>query len=340
MYIVLAFALAGLNFGYAGQAPDHIAELINKIWHFYENWVKTILIFLGGFLALRLSGKRGRTYLRRKNLIGFMIAALVIHIFGPYFFNNPNLYYFAMPLPWTNQPLQLMVPGTNFYLSFTALQGKAAVGPTLLFYLVVTAVVFIGTVIYGRRWQCSTLCLFSGFVAEVFAPAFPLIGKPKKAGTALLRLFKVLRWLFLTLAIFFTAVWLLLIAGLPLTGNLALLSQLEIYKYLLFDLIAAMLLWTFFTGRGYCYYCPLGTVTGLIGRTAGQRILTNLQECISCGKCNRACPMAINIMNSAAQGKEVDDLNCVGCGHCIDACPTATLAYTTRLTRPLQQSHH
>lgn len=334
MYIILAFALAGLNFGYAGQASDHIAELINKIWHFYENWIKTILIFLGGFLALRFRSKRGRTYLYRKNLIGFIIAALVIHIFGPYFFSNPNLYYFAMPLPWTNQPLQLMVPGTNFYLSFTALQGKAAVGPTLLFYLFVTAVVFIGTVIYGRRWQCSTLCLFSGFVSEVFAPAFPLIGKPKKAGTAFLRLFKVLRWLFLTVALFFTAAWLLLITGFPLNGNLDLLSQLEIYKYLLFDLIAAMLLWTFITGRAYCYYCPLGTVMGLIGRAAGQRILTNLQECISCGKCNRACPMAINIMNFAAQGKEVDDLNCVGCGHCIDACPTATLAYTTKLIRP------
>lgn len=283
---------------------------------------------------MRLTQRAGRTSLRRKNLAGFFITALVIHIIGPYLFNNPDLYYFAMPLPWTNQPLQLIVPGTDFHENFLALHGKTGLTATLLFYLFITIVVFTGTIIRGRRWQCSTLCLFSGFVSEVFAPAFPLVGKRKKAGPFALKLFTVLRWVFLVIALFFTLYWLLIIGGIITAGNFTFFSRLEIYKYLFFDLIAAMLLWTFFTGRGYCYYCPLGTVTGLLGQAAGQGIITNLKECISCGKCNRVCPMAIDIMSDAGEGRVVKNLNCVGCGHCVDTCPTDTLAYATRFSQP------
>lgn len=256
----------------------------------------------------------------------------MVHIIGPYLLRYPDLYYFAMPLPWTNQPLQLLVEGSDFNLSFIALQGESALKTVLLLYFSFSAIVFIGTIIRGRRWQCSTLCLFSGFVSEVFAPVFPLVGKKKKAGPGLIKIFSILRWLFFCIAIFFSGFWLLQAAGLNLPGNLALFTRVEIYKYLLFDLIAALLLWSFFTGRGYCFYCPLGTVTGLIGQAAGQRIETNLTECIKCGKCNQACPMAIDILNCAREAKAVVNLNCVGCGHCVDSCPKETLAYITKFS--------
>ncbi len=329
-YIVMAFVLAGLNFGYAEQAPEHIAALIKTTWHFYENELKTAFIAVGGYLTLRLAGKKARTRMRRNNLIGFLCAALVVHIFGPYLINYPDLYYFAMPLPWTNQPLQLMVAGSDFNLSFIAYQGEKIFRTVLAFYFSVTALVLIGTLIRGRRWQCSTLCLFSGFVSEVFAPAFPLIGKKIKAGPRLIKLFMVLRWLFFIAALFFSGFWLLQVAGFNLPGNLSLFTQIEIYSYLLFHLIAALLLWTFFTGRGYCYYCPLGTATALLGRAVGQRIQTNLTECISCKKCNQVCPMSIDILSSAREGEPVINLNCVGCGHCVDICPKETLSYVTK----------
>ena len=332
LYILMAFVLAGLNFGYAEQAPEHIAAMIKATWHFYENELKTVFIAVGGYLTLRIAGKNNLTGMRRNNLIGFFFAALVVHIFGPYLLNYPDLYYFAMPLPWTNQPLQLMVAGSDFNISFTADHGVNVLRAVLVFYFSVTAIVLIGTIIRGRRWQCSTLCLFSGFVSEVFAPAFPLIGKKIKAGTRLIKLFAVLRWIFFIVAIFFSGFWLLQVAGFNLPGSLSLFTQIEIYYYLLFHLVAALLLWTFFTGRGYCYYCPLGTVTALLGRAVGQCIQTNLTECISCKKCNQVCPMSINILSSARQGKPVINLNCVGCGHCVDTCPKETLSYVTRFS--------
>jgi len=333
LYIVMAFVLAGLNFGYADQAPAHIAALIETAWHFYENELKTVFIGVSGYLTIQLAKNNGRTKMRRNNLIGFFCAALVVHVFGPYLLNYPDLYFFAMPLPWTNQPLQLLVAGSDFYINFLADQGERALRAVIIFYFSVTAIVFIGTIFRGRRWQCSTLCLFSGFISEVFAPVFPLIGKKNKADPGLIKLFMVLRWFFFLVALFFSGFWLLQVAGLDLPGSLSLISQIEIFKYLLFDLIAALLLWSFFTGRGYCYYCPLGTVTALIGRAGGQQIKTDLTECIKCGKCNQACPMAIDILSCARDGKPVIDLNCVGCGHCVDSCPKETLSYVTSLCR-------
>lgn len=71
LYIALAFILAGLNFGYASLAPEHIAALIKTSWHFYENELKTIFIIIGSYLTLRLIRKSGRAELRRNNLLGF-----------------------------------------------------------------------------------------------------------------------------------------------------------------------------------------------------------------------------------------------------------------------------
>ena len=108
-----------------------------------------------------------------------------------------------------------------------------------------------------------------------------------------------------------------------------LMGKLEIYKYLSAELLMMMFFWIVFTGRGYCYYCPLVTVLGLLGKLSGQKIVTNRSSCISCGQCNATCPMTIDIMSKASAGEPVTSLNCVGCGHCVDPCPTETLAYET-----------
>jgi len=108
------------------------------------------------------------------------------------------------------------------------------------------------------------------------------------------------------------------------------MGKVENYKYLTTELLMAMFFWVAFIGRGYCYYCPLGTVLGLISKVAGQRITTDKTKCVQCGKCNKACPMSINIKDNAKDGKAATELRCVGCGHCVDACPTRNLAYSTR----------
>lgn len=329
IYIILCFVIAGLNYGYASRASAATAAFITWFWHFYENWIKTFFIIVCSFLTIRITGTSQATAMRKRNLIGFIAAAMVVHILTPLFLGNSELYFFTMPLPWTTTPLQLLYPQSAFYVSRFPVWGAAGITSALVFYVCFSAIVIIGTLLLGRRWQCSTLCLFNGFASEVFAPAIPLIGKAKEMKPDTLRFFSLLKWAFLAVALFFTSYWVLYLSGIPLAGNIQVIRKAEEYTYLSGELLAAMFFWVAFIGRGYCYYCPLGTVLGLLGKAAGQKIVTDNSECIQCGQCNKACGMAIDLKSRAQKGEAVQDLRCVGCGHCVDACPTRTLSYTT-----------
>ncbi len=329
IYIILCFVLAGLNYGYVKTAPEAVGKAITWFWHFYENWIKTLFIIVASFLTLRIVNQSKRTTMRKKNLKGFILAALCVHILSPILLNNNELYFFAMPLPWTTTPLQLLAEESSFYTSRFPLWGAAGITSALIFYIVISVIVVMGTLLLGRRWQCSTLCLFNGFASEVFAPAFPLIGKKKTTKPKTVRLLMILKWVMFALALFFTGYWLLLLSGIQTIENYNLIGKIEIYKYLSAELLMMMFFWIIFVGRGYCYYCPLGTVLGFISKISGQKIITNLTKCINCGQCNLACPMAIDLQSNALKGEPVTSLRCVGCGHCVDACRPKTLSYTT-----------
>ena len=331
-YILLCLVIAGLNYGYAQQAHPQTAKLIEWIWHFYENWIKTFFILVCSWLTFRLIRKTKRATMRKGNLIGLSITALLVHILLPLLLHNPELYLFSMPLPWNSFPLQLLIPGSLLQTGKITLWGFAGIQAVLLYHLILTAVILVGTLLYGRRWQCATLCLFNGFASEVFAPAFPLLGKSRPPKKWTLTTFAILRWVFLAIALFFTGAWVLVLTKTISIHHpvLQILDQWEVIKYLLAELLMMMFFWVAFIGRGYCYYCPLGTVVGLISKISRQTIRTTLTSCIQCGKCNQACPMTIDIAKQAKAKQPVINLQCVGCGHCVDACPTHTLQYTTR----------
>ncbi|HCX64687.1 MAG TPA: 4Fe-4S ferredoxin [Eubacteriaceae bacterium] len=329
VYIILCIILAGLNYGYVKTAPESVANFITSAWHFYENWIKTLFIIVASVLTIRILKRTKRTRMVKRNLIGFTIAALVVHIITPLILINNELYFFAMPLPWTTTPLQLLVSDSSFYASRFPLWGMTGITAALIFYVIVSIIVFLGTLLFGRRWQCSTLCLFNGFASEVFAPAFPLIGKRKKVQTKTLKLLTVIKWILFVLALFFTVYWILLVLGVSVFNDYNLIGRLEIYKYLSAELLMMMFFWIVFTGRGYCYYCPLGTLLGMLGKISGQKIVTNNTKCIDCNQCNLACPMTIDINSKAINGEPLISQRCVGCGHCVDVCPTETLSYTT-----------
>jgi Pyruvate/2-oxoacid:ferredoxin oxidoreductase delta subunit len=329
VYIIFCVIIAGLNYVYVKQAPEAVAKAITWSWHFYENWVKTTFIIIASFLTIRIITRTQRTQMRKNNLIGFITAALCVHIVTPLILNNSELYFFTMPLPWTTTPLQLLFKDSYFYASRFPFWGLNGITAALIFYVIISVVVLIGTVLFGRRWQCSTICLFNGFAAEVFAPAFPLIGKKKPVQFTKIKVLMIIKWVMLCLAVLFSVYWILLLFGVTVWKNYDLVGKLENYKYLSAELLMMMFFWIAFLGRGYCYYCPLGTILGLLGNICGQKVTTNKTKCINCNQCNLACPMTIDIKSKALKGESVTSLRCVGCGHCMDACTTETLAYTT-----------
>ncbi|MEX1308001.1 MAG: 4Fe-4S dicluster domain-containing protein [Eubacteriales bacterium] len=329
IYIVMCIVIAGLNYGYAPKADVKASQFITGLWHFYENWVKTLFILVGGFLTIRITRKNQPTRLRQRNLIGFLVAALIVHITLPLVSGNHEWYFFTMPLPWTTTPLQLLDTNSAFYLSRFPMWGSAGIASVLVFYGIVTLLIFIGTLLFGRRMQCSMLCLFNGFAAEVFDPAIPLIGKKRKPGKKQLGALTIARWMFLSLALIFTLFWVLSLLGYTKANVQGALAKTETYIYLSGELLMAMFFWVAFIGRGYCYYCPLGTVLSGLARLGGQRIDTTLTECIGCGKCTTICPMTIDVKAAAQAKMPLKAYRCVGCGRCIDVCPTHTLHYTT-----------
>lgn len=333
IYIILCIIIAGLNYGYAGRATPEAASLISWFWHFYENWIKTLFIIIGSFLTIRIIRNSSRTVMRKRNLTGFIISALIVHITAPLLLGNKELYFFAMPLPWTTTPLQLLYPKSSIYLTRYPIWGAAGISAALIFYVCISIIVLSGTLLFGRRWQCSTLCLFNGFASEVFGTAMPLIGKNKKVKPKLIKFFSYLRWIFLAISVLLSVWWIMFLSGIPVVGNPQIISNIEIYKYLSAELLMAMFFWIAFIGRGYCYYCPLGTVLSLLSKIAGQEIITNKSECIKCVKCNSACPMSIDIKSRAETGHPVKNIRCVGCGHCVDACPVKTLEYSTKFLK-------
>jgi ferredoxin-type protein NapH len=241
-----------------------------------------------------------------------------------------------MPLPWTTTPLQLLNANSALYQTTVTSLGSSGILSALTFFVAISIAVLIGTLLYGRRFQCSSLCLFNGFAAEVFDPAIPLNGKRRRIKPRTQRFLNIVRWIFLGIALIFIVYWVIYLLGITVTPNIDLITKIESYKYLIGELMVSLFFWIAFIGRGYCYYCPLGTVLSGFARIAGQKINTNNTKCVQCNKCNEICPMSIDIKSKAINGKIVQDIRCVGCGHCIDECPTINLSYSTRFTERIK----
>jgi polyferredoxin len=277
--------------------------------------------------------------MRRINVIGLCVAALLIHIILPLIFRNREIYYVIMPLPWSTTGLQLLDSTSSFYERKNILWGAAGISATIIVFVAVNVFVFIGTLLFGRRLQCSTLCLMNGFVAEIWSPVLPLAGKRKgqKAilGNRARLALNTARISMFAISSLFTLWWILKISGIhvPFKSHGSLMGTVESFKYLTLELLMAMFFWVAWSGRGYCHYCPAGTALSIIAKLGGQRIRTDCAPCVSCGLCSKACPLSIDIASSAAQGKTVKSMNCVGCGHCVDACPSGVLKYETNFLR-------
>ncbi len=79
-----------------------------------------------------------------------------------------------------------------------------------------------------------------------------------------------------------------------------------------------------FIERFWCrYICPYAALMNIfiyLGRLLHIKrkvISVNLNGCISCNLCNKACPMNIDIAKKA----KITDPNCIYCENCVDKCP-------------------
>ena len=80
----------------------------------------------------------------------------------------------------------------------------------------------------------------------------------------------------------------------------------------------------------FCWMAPfmvLGTKVRRILHLPGLHIKVKDREaCISCGKCNKECPMGIKVSEKMEEG-QIKSMECILCGACVDGCPRKVLSY-------------
>ena len=318
IYILLCLIIAGLNYGYAPGADPSAARIVNSIWHFYENGFKTAMILFAAVLSLRLSRQKDQHQIL--NIRAMAVSAVFLHILAPALLGSKEVYFYSMPFPWTSLPIRVWAP-----LGMTALIG---------FYLVWSVIILSGTLLIGRKWQCSMVCMFNGFTSILFEPAFPVMRRKRKKVRKMPGALARNAMLAISI-VFFLTQWLAVFGLWPEFASW--MAAIETFKYLILELLMAMLFWLILHGRGYCAYCPLGTMLSVVSSRAGQRIKTDEAVCVGCGKCDSVCPMGIDIMKQARLRKPVQDSRCVGCGLCVDVCPAKTLTYMTHFLKWYQR---
>ena len=74
--------------------------------------------------------------------------------------------------------------------------------------------------------------------------------------------------------------------------------------------------------RPFCkWICPLGAFYSLFNRVSLFQMQVDESKCISCGKCQKACKMDVDVTLSPNHPE------CIRCGACIHACPTQAVCY-------------
>jgi ferredoxin-type protein NapH len=68
--------------------------------------------------------------------------------------------------------------------------------------------------------------------------------------------------------------------------------------------------------RPFCrMFCPLGAMYAFTARAALTRLEVDQDACTTCGLCDQACPMELNVL------KEIGGMECIACGDCKKVCP-------------------
>ena len=74
--------------------------------------------------------------------------------------------------------------------------------------------------------------------------------------------------------------------------------------------------------RPFCkWICPLGAIYALCNKVSFLQMKVDEDKCVSCGKCERACKMDVDVT------KTPNHTECIRCGMCIRACPTKAVCF-------------
>ena len=103
------------------------------------------------------------------------------------------------------------------------------------------------------------------------------------------------------------------------SGIRSALGALFAWKFsILIAVIAASVLFY----RPFCkWLCPLGAFYALLNKVSLFQMKVDTGKCVACGKCAKACKMAVDVT------KTPNHTECIRCGMCVRACPTNAVRF-------------
>lgn len=103
------------------------------------------------------------------------------------------------------------------------------------------------------------------------------------------------------------------------------------YSVILLVLVPALL----HGRRAFCHYICWMAPFMMLGEKIGQvlhlpqlHVAATKDACVSCKKCNGACPMGLDVEKMVQEKKSCKSADCIRCGACVDNCPKKALSYS------------
>lgn len=237
---------------------------------------------------------------------------------------------------------KICVPGLNCY-SCPAASGACPIGSFQAVvgsskfrfsYYITGILIFLGVML--GRFICGFLCPFGWFQELLYK--IPV----KKFSTKHLRPLTYLKYVILVVLVFLLPAFLtnevgigdpwfckylcpqgVLEGAIPLSivssGIRAALGKLFAWKL---GILITVIVLSVIYFRPFCkWLCPLGAFYALFNRISLLGIRVSKDKCVSCGRCQKACKMDVDVL------KTPDHTECIRCGMCIKACPTGALGF-------------
>ena len=223
----------------------------------------------------------------------------------------------------------LLFPITLYYFSPALIFG-AAFSRIINGSVIIFAMMFLLSIPFGRLF-CAYLCPAGGLQECVFSVNAKL---PKQGWKNYI---KYVIWCVWVTAVIFCYCLNGKITGIDFffeTENGISVSSVQSYVIYYGIVLLIFIPAVLFGKRVFChYFCwmapfmVLGTKVRRILHLPGLHIeVKDREACISCGKCNKECPMGIEVSEKMEEG-QIKSMECILCGACVDGCPRKVLSY-------------
>ncbi len=216
----------------------------------------------------------------------------------------------------------LMFPMTFFLLSpfvivLSATQGVLNGSAMIFGFLLIFSII-------GSRLFCGWLCP-GGAVQDFIAGA-----NSRHWNSRWKNVTKYIIWL-----MWFSFIVFLWIHNRPLKADFLYFIDINTQYLIIYGIVMSIIyLFTLMTGkRGMCHSLCWMAPFMIIGETIADalhiprfRLKAKPNNCVSCGKCSKICPMGLNIAEMVKSGR-VDSKECINCLECVDGCPKNAIEF-------------